>query len=470
MTKLIFRFSSEEICSLKTEDALTVLAYAPKDKNCTADIVIGQKVAKRLRQLRVPISNRYLDFLSIALSVITADTCVLRKDSDNNWCRRIHIELPVSEPDFWQSQAKELCDGLFFLSGDIWSFSFILGSYDFRFSEKISSSSTGAIFLEKHDSVCLFSGGLDSAIGAIDLFTSGRKPLLVSHAYKGDKAHQESILNSLKKEFGDVHNLALLAVPSRTNKLSSSFKGGREITMRTRSIGFLAFGLVASEAIRSFQSGLDKHWYGKELQPFELFVPENGFISINPPLTYRRLGSHSTKTTHPQFIKAVQNIFDNASFNVKIVNPYQFKTKGEMCQNCKKTALLRSIVKDTVSCSHWKRPHKQCGICVPCLIRRAALFSARIAEPKDIYLNSDIKKAYEVIEEKKGKKDDIKSVKTFIKQTSFNPASLEKKLVLSGITSQTDTKELLLLISRAAQELNCFLGHSFSTKKEGKKH
>ena len=141
-----------------------------------------------------------------------------------------------------------------------------------------------------------------------------------------------------------------------------------------------------------------------------------------------------------------------------------------MCQYCKNPALLKEIVKDTVSCSHWKRPHKQCGICVPCLIRRAALFKAGIEEPNDIYLNSDIRKAYETLEEKTGKKDDITSVKTFIKQTYTDPACIEKKLALSGITNQADTKRLVLLISRAAEELNCFLRHSFCTTMEGKGH
>ena len=44
------------------------------------------------------------------------------------------------------------------------------------------------IKLKVLDCVSLFSGGLDSAIGAIDLLAAGRAPLLVSHAYKGDKS------------------------------------------------------------------------------------------------------------------------------------------------------------------------------------------------------------------------------------------------------------------------------------------
>ena len=45
------------------------------------------------------------------------------------------------------------------------------------------------------NAVCLFSGGLDSAVGAIDILNgdSDYKPLLVSHAYRGDGAKQEEI-------------------------------------------------------------------------------------------------------------------------------------------------------------------------------------------------------------------------------------------------------------------------------------
>lgn len=60
----------------------------------------------------------------------------------------------------------------------------------------------------------------------------------------------------------------------------------------------MAFGLLAAASLRDFQS-LFGHVPENTI---DLFVPENGFISINPPLTSRRLGSHSTHTTHPQFI------------------------------------------------------------------------------------------------------------------------------------------------------------------------
>lgn len=137
----------------------------------------------------------------------------------------------------------------------------------------------------------------------------------------------------------------------------------RDITMRTRSLNFLAFAAVGADAVMK----------ANNKNNISIYVPENGFISLNAPLTNRRIGSLSTRTTHPYFIEMIQSIFDNVGFKMKFTNPYQFKTKGQMVSECKDKNILADIVDSTVSCSHWKRKHQQCGYCVPCMIRRASL-------------------------------------------------------------------------------------------------
>ena len=57
------------------------------------------------------------------------------------------------------------------------------------------------IKLKGLDCVSLFSGGLDSAIGAIDLLAAGRAPLLVSHAYKGISLVKIRLLKKLSGQF-----------------------------------------------------------------------------------------------------------------------------------------------------------------------------------------------------------------------------------------------------------------------------
>ena len=119
----------------------------------------------------------------------------------------------------------------------------------------------------------------------------------------------------------------------------------------------------------------------------DILVPENGVISINAPLTVRRVGALSTRTTHPYFIQEIQKFFTAVNIPFTLRNPYQFKTKGQMIAECKNLPLLQQIIPDTVSCSHWKRKNKQCGVCVPCLIRRASLHYAGITNDAQYEFN-----------------------------------------------------------------------------------
>ena len=102
-------------------------------------------------------------------------------------------------------------------------------------------------------------------------------------------------------------------------------------------------------------------------------MPENGFISLNIPLTPFRLGSLSTRTTHPFFVQKIQDLLDASGFHVRLSNGYQYKTKGEMLLECAHQQLLRQLVFEATSCSRYARfGYNHCGRCVPCLVRRAA--------------------------------------------------------------------------------------------------
>jgi hypothetical protein len=321
--------------------------------------VIGNPVIDKLRRLGVRISDQVMDFLTIALAVTAADTFVRRSESEDGWARQFVIQLPLHDPARWVPLKKSLEKALRFLSGDSWDFEFLEGGYPppipYRESDRFQ-----LVRLRDLDSVCLFSGGLDSAIGAIDLLAQGRAPLLVSHAYKGDKTHQDQIAKALT---GRYSRFNINADPHMHN-------GETDITMRTRSLNFFAFAAVGACAVQAVS----------QQEHVDLFVPENGFISLNAPLTPRRIGTLSTRTTHPHFVGSLQKIFESAGIPCKISNPYQFKTKGQMVSGCQNRQLLADVVGSTVSCSHWKRSNQQCGICVPCIIRRAALHSGGISE------------------------------------------------------------------------------------------
>jgi hypothetical protein len=344
---------------------------------------IGNTIIKELRHKSVRIPPQAMDFLSVAMAVTAADTFVPRSDSEDGWTRELTLELPLFEPIRWQAVRGDLERTLHFLSGDTWHFNFIAGGLRPQ-SPVPRRWRENRQLIADLDCVSLFSGGLDSAIGVIDLLNSGHKPLLVSHAYKGDRMHQDSIKSRLSGRF---FNYQFNADPHCDWQ--------SDITMRTRSFIFIAFGIISICILQQITSNTS----------LELIIPENGFISLNAPLTLRRIGSLSTRTTHPYFISSMIEILEAVGLPSVIRNPYQFMTKGEMIANCADRNILQIILDDTVSCSHWHRTNQQCGICVPCLIRRSAVLAGNIKE-RIPYQNNNIKSILDDI----SKNDDIQSI------------------------------------------------------------
>lgn len=433
MTELVFHHDSQQLPAT-SDNLLPVQMYGCSGRNRGDISVIGNAVIDKIKRLCMfeKIPAQVIDFLSIALAVTAADTFVSRGESADGWARQLSIRLPLYEPDRWNQVKQKLVSALHFLSGDIWTFEFLEGG----FSPPEPYSSTGRkrlINLFNLDSVCLFSGGLDSAIGAIDLIKMDRKPLLVSHAYKGDKNHQDQIAQFISGRFSRfaVNAYPILAkVPKRKS----------DITMRTRSFNFLAFGAIGACAVQLINK-LDK---------VDLIVPENGFISLNAPLTSRRIGSLSTRTTHPYFIDSIQEIFDATAMPCTIKNPYQFKTKGEMVKECKDEDLLQHVVDNTVSCSHWKRPHKQCGVCVPCIVRRASLHTGALQENTDYQFDN----ISDVLNDEK-RRDDLFAVSIAVAQ--YKKRKIGPWILDSGPLPPGEYQKFQRVFVRGLREIERFL-------------
>lgn len=60
----------------------------------------------------------------------------------------------------------------------------------------------------------------------------------------------------------------------------------------------------------------------------ELMVPENGLIALNVPLDETRVGSFSTRTTHPFYLSLWNKLLLGLGLNMSVVNPYWNKTKA----------------------------------------------------------------------------------------------------------------------------------------------
>jgi hypothetical protein len=141
-----------------------------------------------------------------------------------------------------------------------------------------------------------------------------------------------------------------------------SFKGSRKPSTRGRSLAFYGFAVLAASRIST--------------SPVQLYVPENGFICVNPPLVSGRVASLSTRTTHPLFIRMLQELLDGLGLAIRLEMPYRFKTKGEMLRECTDQTLLSALASDSTSCGRFRTYNRtHCGRCVPCMIRRSAFLS-----------------------------------------------------------------------------------------------
>ncbi len=361
MNKLVFHVDETQIPATDVNGTTHVFLYGKRPVRLGVGS-IGGSLEIAVARLAVPVDMKAFDFLSIALAVIVADTFVSREvSSSNGWAREFLLEIPLARPEIWEGVAFDLERALNFLSGDRWILSFRDGGTEPPTKNEIAR-------LRKHvaigsaDCACLFSGGLDSLIGARRLADEGHTPILVSHSYRGDQSYQDYLAPRLGK-----------ALPRFAANANPVFGGQNmnDTTMRTRSLGFLAYGVVASNAVFAKKPAVGV---------VDLYVPENGFIALNAPLTRRRVGSHSTRTTHPSFLSQIQSVLDKVGLPVRLENKYRHMTKGEMlCEMLPNTDFANASV-STVSCGKWKRKSQQCGHCVPCLIRRAAFAKAGVAD------------------------------------------------------------------------------------------
>jgi 7-cyano-7-deazaguanine synthase in queuosine biosynthesis len=287
-------------------------------------------------------------FLLAALGVWAADKFLPRRAAPDAWTREITLNLPVSPG--WLPLAPRLSRLLNFLTGDDWTLKLREASLDLGLKGEWPHP-------WRPDGVMLFSGGLDSLIGALDRLEAGDRLLLVSHYDFGQLAAiQQSLAAALLGHYGPdrVHHLGLRV----------QFPQAPELSMRSRSLLYLALGLAAAA---SFGAATP------------LIIPENGWISLNPPLTTNRLGSCSTRTTHPYFLEQLTDLWQEVGLVNPLVNPYKNLTKGEMVRGCRNRDLLGQLFGASVSCarpvvSRWQGgPAGACGYCYPCLMRRAAL-------------------------------------------------------------------------------------------------
>jgi 7-cyano-7-deazaguanine synthase in queuosine biosynthesis len=360
-------------------------------------------------------------FLLAALGVWAADKLLPRRITPDAWTRQIILNLPAS-PE-WLPLAVCLSRLLNFLTGDDWTLKLREAHLDLGLKGEWPHA-------WRPDGVMLFSGGLDSLVGALDFLEAGQRLLLVSHYDFGQlAASQQTLAAALSRHYGPdrVHHLGLRV----------QFPQAPELSMRSRSLLYLALGLAAAA---SFGAGTP------------LIIPENGWISLNPPLTANRLGSCSTRTTHPYFLEQLTGLWREVGLVNPLVNPYQDCTKGELVRGCHNRDLLGQLFRESVSCarpvvSRWQGGKAgSCGYCYPCLMRRAALHTLGWDRGED-YRRDALSDPETLAHRVRGR--DLRALLLAVSTWEESPAEIEARLMLA-----VDPEALPALLAAARQVLD----------------
>lgn len=306
--------------------------------------------------------RRNTEFVRLATLVYLADRTHRRPSM--GWSRTLELHIPVWDADPWNRAAAELEALLGFLTSDVWRLRF-------RTARTPRSAQTAAV--PQSALFSLFSGGADSLCGALAAHEQGLRPCLVSHRDWSQVAGaQDRLVLALKKLWGQKPSHLAISLGRKAYQLGSGAEFPKEPTSRSRSLLFVSLGLAAASA-----------------HDATLWIPENGFASLNPPLGGERRGSLSTRTTHPWYLWRLQQILGSLGAHAKFENPFADLTKGAMFIQIEESMgadAASQLLSSSHSCARGDVRFAgitgvtHCGICFGCLVRRAAFRAAGLKD------------------------------------------------------------------------------------------
>ena len=410
---LIGRLGSDDTAAIKImqpDSAVYEVNFINSDARL--DFGIGHALEQLLSVDLAP-SETAIDLVLVAALINAADTRVSRAaNAQDGWTREIDLYIPVSDHERWNNSSKSLEKLLTFLTGDRWRLFF--RERPVRMASLVKAPEK--LPLNDYDEVCLFSGGLDSLIGGINLLHEGKVPLFVSHYWDGETSKAQTyLLDRLQRRFPAIK------FKSMRVRLGFDYRdldtGETENTQRGRSFLFFALAALAASALN---------------KPVLVNVPENGLIALNVPLDPLRFGALSTRTAHPYYIAGMNELLQGIGIAATLLNPYRHKTKGEMVATCSDLSFLEKEVAHSMSCSSPAKarykglPPQHCGYCVPCLIRRASLRKGLTADDPTSYTIPDLSARTLFTDRSEG--EHVRSFQMMINRLEANP-ELSKILV-----------------------------------------
>ena len=356
------------------KDVIALDVDAPKHAPNHVNLTLGD-ISSRMVQDVPPV---LVDLLELAVYVYCADQFRGRggdtmPELGKKWRRAFRFQVPVRYPEVWsRSDVQDLLIGtLGFLSDDDYAFEFVPHPDPVppglqHHLDLVGSEDRGFV----PDDVMLFSGGLDSLVGAVDsLIGQGRRAALVSHQASPMIISKQSRLVAALRE--RTEPFQLFHVPIGVNK---GHEKAAEFTQRSRSFLFATLGLVVAQL------------FGRNIVRFY----ENGVVSVNLPIASHVLGTRATRTTHPRVLAELGRLFSVVLEKpITVENPYFWKTKSDLVRSLADRG-CEDLITGTLSCTRVReatRRKRHCGVCSQCLDRRFGILGADLGEhePADAY-------------------------------------------------------------------------------------
>jgi len=145
----------------------------PIDQPGAPGEIVNGLITSIVEQTGTPLPVIAADLMGLAVAVYAADLRIARKYADDRWTRDLTVHLPVSDVSAWRQARPTLVKMLAYLTGDRWQ-------VELR-QRQLAANGDSSTPADKPSAVSLFSGGLDSFIGATDLAEGNGRIALISH-------------------------------------------------------------------------------------------------------------------------------------------------------------------------------------------------------------------------------------------------------------------------------------------------
>ncbi len=330
-------------------------------------------------QLHGAVSGIAKDLLYIACCCLAADQRINRgsKQIDihrRKWRRQFTMVLPVSAPKVWTRPevTAALREALGFATEDDWSFGFVKAPphtvHPLLFGKATDQATRG-----NPDSVVLFSGGMDSLCATVEAIADrGQRPLVLSFRSANQVTHvQTDLIRALRERFAHWHLPHI--------GFSAQRRGGPEPdpAQRARAFVLAALGCAVAES----------------LDIETVVLADNGYVSINPPISGELAGALASRGTHPTLLRLVNRLVGLLFTQpITVVNPLADRTRAESLEVLARHG-CQDLISHTLTCGKFRSPHlsravPHCGTCSQCIDRRFAVIRAGLegVEPADRYV------------------------------------------------------------------------------------